>query len=283
MDTLTLFSGGFPRRVLLFRPPGVVDPLPFVLVLHGTGGSAEFAADEIPWVKLAEERGFLVAFPDALPVDPTLPPSFLSNPKRWNDGSTRPGDPLHSAPDDVKFLQAVIDDAVEHGPVDPARVYLTGFSNGASMAFRFAAERPTELAAVAPVAGYCHGSPPPVVPPVPTLYLIGDSDLLIPLGGGAVRVPWGNRVVERPSVDSMLAKWAAALGCDATPVVVSAADGVEEVRYPGPVEFTRVVVKGLGHHWPGGKGQFNPRIAGPVATEFDGCRRVWEFFEGEGR
>jgi polyhydroxybutyrate depolymerase len=251
-------------------------------MLHGTGGSAEFAAEETRWPTFADTHHLLVAFPDGLPLDPSRPPSFLTNPKRWNDGSTRPGDPFHTETDDVGFLSAVIRHAVQHTDADPHRVYLTGFSNGAAMSFRFAAERPTELAAVAPLAGYCHVSPVAVSPPVPTLYIVGDQDLLIPLHGGPARLPWGNRVVERPTVEATLAKWAAAIGCDPTPTVVGEANGVREERFAGPVELTKVVVSGLGHHWPGGKAMFNPRIAGPPSDVLNGCERVWAFFERHG-
>lgn len=250
-------------------------------MLHGTGGSAEFAAEETRWPAFADTHRLLVAFPDGLPVDPSRPPSFLSNPKRWNDGSNLDGTGRVPAalPDDVDFLSQVIRHVVRHANADPHRVCLTGFSNGAAMCFRFAAERPAELAAVAPLAGYCHVSPAAVLPPVPTLYLVGDHDLLIPLDGGPVRVPWGNRVVERPTVDARLGKWAIALGCSPTPEVVSDADGVREERFAGPVEFTKLTVSGLGHHWPGGKAMFNPRIAGPPSDRVNGCERVWGFFE----
>ncbi len=280
MQTVTFNWPTGPRRYRLHGRNLGSDPVrPLVVMLHGTGGSAEFAAEETRWADLADELAFLIAFPDALPVDPAQPPSFLTNPKRWNDGSTRPGDLFHSDVDDVTYLQAVIDDATEHGPADPKRVYLTGFSNGASMAFRFAAERPDEVAAVAPVAGYCHVSPPLLAPPVPTLYVIGDEDRLLPLDGGPVRLPWGNRVVERPAIDDTLARWAAALGCEPVPQLVGETDGVREERFLGPVEFTKLVIGGLGHHWPGGQAMFNPRIAGPPSDVVNGCRRVWEWFE----
>ena len=102
MQTVTFNWPTGQRRSLLHGSNlGGWTPRPLVVMLHGTGGSAEFAAEETRWAEFAAEHDFLVAFPDALPVDPARPPSFLSNPKRWNDGSTRPGDPFHSDPDDV--------------------------------------------------------------------------------------------------------------------------------------------------------------------------------------
>jgi polyhydroxybutyrate depolymerase len=279
VDAITLTVGGVTRRYLLFRPPAAA-PRPLVLMLHGTGGSAEFAADETGWAALAADRGFLVAFPDGLPVNPTRPPSFLSNPKRWNDGSTRPGDDLHAdTVDDVGFLAGVVLDLVAPGWADPSRVYLTGFSNGAGMAFRFAAERADLLAAVAPIAGYCPDGLKTPARPVPTLFAVGDADRLVRLTEGPVRLPWGNRVVPRPAVTAGLGRWATRLGCEPVPRVVSDSGGVVEAVYPGATAFVSVVVRGLGHHWPGGKGQFNPRIAGPPSAVWPGNERVWAFFE----
>jgi poly(3-hydroxybutyrate) depolymerase len=45
-------------------------------------------------------------------------------------------------------------DKLEHDhPVDPKRVYITGISNGAMMAYRLARELSDKIAAIAPVEG----------------------------------------------------------------------------------------------------------------------------------
>ena len=90
-------------------------------MLHGTGGSARLAIEETRLADFAARNGFAVAFPDGLPVNPDRPATFLSNPQRWNDGSTKLGDKLHSANDDVGFLEAVIRDASARTGAD--RVY----------------------------------------------------------------------------------------------------------------------------------------------------------------
>jgi polyhydroxybutyrate depolymerase len=58
----------------------------------------------------------------------------------------------------------------------------------------------------------------------------------------------------------------------------SDADGVRTEVDPGPVEYRVVLIDGLGHHWPGGKGQLNHRIAGPPSDKIDATAAVWEFF-----
>lgn len=277
MDRITLTTDGPPRHYALHAPGHGAGPRPLVLFLHGAGGTAAWADDETGWSGLAEREGFVLALPEALPPDQTRPPKFLTNPARWNDGSRGMiGDP--STADDVRFLAAVIDDVSSRTAIDLRRVYLGGFSNGAGMTFRAAAELADRFAAIAPVAGYCRVTDPKPARPVPTLYIVGTIDPIIPLRGGEVRSPWRHRLVRRPAVAETLERWAAAIGCDPIPRLESDADGVRTEVYPGPVEFRAVTIDGLGHHWPGGKGMLNHKIAGPPSDKMDATAAVWEFF-----
>jgi polyhydroxybutyrate depolymerase len=261
------------RREWLFSPAEPSAPL--VVFLTGTGGTAAWADRETGWSKLAAREGFALAVPEALPPDPGAPVSFLANPPRWNDGSPPLFDSTES--DDVAFLTAVIDDAVNRFGVDPGRVFVTGFSNGAGMTFRFATERADRVAAIAPVAGHLWVREPRPARPVPTLYTIGTRDLLLPFHGGDVRLPWTNRLVRRPPVADTLERWAVAIGC--SPIAVLQNEGTVRVeRYPGPVVFDAVTVDGLGHHWPGGRAQLNPRTAGPPSDAVNATEMIWEFF-----
>ena len=295
MERIGSQIGGF-RREWLFRP--ALAGAPLVVFLTGTGGTAAWADRETGWSKLAAREGFALAVPEALPPDPTAPPSFLANPPRWNDGSPwnaefsmmndefkPPNSSIHHSslriqhsPDDVAFLTAVLDDATGRFGTDPRRVFVTGFSNGAGMAFRFAAERADRVAAVAPVAGYCWVRDPKPSRPVPTLYTVGTRDLLIPFRGGEVRLPWNNRLVRRPSVTETLERWASAIGCSPIPVL-QREETVRVERYPGPVVFDAVTVEGLGHHWPGGRALLNPRVAGPPSDAVNATEMIWAFFQ----
>ncbi len=288
MDRFRSQIGGFYREWLFHpAPPGA----PLVIFLTGTGGTAAWADRETGWSKLATREGFALVVPESLPPDRGAPPSFLKNPPRWNDGSawvaesgrtfnhTEPGS-VPAPPDDVAFLTAVIEDAVSRARLDPQRVFVTGFSNGAGMTFRFAAERADRVAAIAPVAGYCWVGDPRPSRPVPTLYTLGTHDLLIPFRGGQVRLPWHDRLVRRPPVAETLERWAAAIGC--SPVPELRRDGTVRVeRYPGPVPFESVLVEGLGHHWPGGGGQLNPRLAGPPSDAVNATEMIWAFFAAQ--
>ena len=269
--------GPLDRRYLLTVPPGGGAGRPVVVFLHGTGGTAEWADAETGWSAAAAEQEFVLAVPEALPPDVRKPPKFLTNPPRWNDGSTRDGDTLHTNADDVGFLRAVVVDVLARTGGDRRRVYLSGFSNGAGMAFRFAAEAAEVVAAVAPVAGHCW-TPATPARPVPTLYVVGTADPLIPLRGGPVRQPWGGKLATRPAVRATLEVWAGKIGCGADSVVASEAGGVREEVFPGGVEFRAVFVAGLGHHWPGGQGRLDRRFGGEPAGPLDANGVIGEFF-----
>ncbi len=269
------------RRFLLNQPAKPHAPL--ILFLHGTGGNAKFTADETDWPHAATSAGYALAIPDALPIHADLPIAFLSNPQRWNDGSTQPGSPLHSEAEDVSFLSTLVQHLVQNGIADPQRVYLTGFSNGAGMVFRMAAERPELIAAIAPVAGYCPSQMPPFTQAVPTLYMVGDADPLIPEAGGLVASPWTSIPWERPALAKMLADWAERMHCGRLPQIEREQDGIrEEVYRPlqdGAPELRRISIRGLGHHWPGGKGRLNPRIGGPTHDLLNANSTLLSYFE----
>ena len=278
MEHVTLSVGGAAREYLLYVPPSGTAPRPLVVFLHGAGGTAAWAAGETGWAEAATREGFALALPEGTPPHPDKPPKFLTNPRRWNDGS---GNAVGDA-DDVAFFSQLIDDAAARTPIDTGRVYLSGFSNGAGMTFRAAAEL-DRFAAVAPVAGLCWVPAPRLVRPVPTLYVVGANDPLIPLRGGDVRSPWLHRIVRRPPVADSLERWAAGLGCDVIPRVASDAGGVRVEVYPGPVEFRSVVIDELGHHWPGGRGQLTEKIGGKPSDRLDATAEVWAFFRRHAR
>jgi polyhydroxybutyrate depolymerase len=166
--------------------------------------------------------------------------------------------------------------------VDLHRIYVTGFSNGAAMTFRLGVDLSERLAAIAPVAGRCAIKDPEVKRAIPTLFLVGARDPLVPFDGGEVRSPWTGETSWRPPVQESLHRWARALGCPTDPVVMQCRDGVRIVRYgPGrnDAELVAYTIAGLGHHWPGGLGGFTRRIAGEPSGRVKANDIIWAFFQ----
>ncbi len=91
-----LAHDGLERTCLLHVPPGVV-PFPLVVMLHGAGGSAEFAAAETGWTGFQPVRsdscvGDAFCGPDRLETCPKGPPS---RPSRRTDWKPVPRDLAH--------------------------------------------------------------------------------------------------------------------------------------------------------------------------------------------
>ncbi|PQO33531.1 alpha/beta hydrolase family esterase [Blastopirellula marina] len=281
---LTTKSEGYARTALVHIPRGYQadNPPPLVIALHGAGGGGESILDHDGWAKLADEKGFVVVAPNGLPARPRLPSNFLVNPPLWNSGQLREGSP-RSKIDDVAYLRTLLDELKAKVPYDASKVFATGHSNGGGMTFRLGAEMADRLAAIGTVAGMVAIDNPKPAKPLPTLFIFGTEDPLLPINGGESKLPWGSRTT--PPVKDLLAKWAAAIDCQTEPSVVQEDDATQQVRYrstkAGP-ELTVLYLKGHGHAWPGANREVPERVKqmiGPNTSQLDAAAELWKFFE----
>ncbi len=164
--------GGQPRRFTLHVPSGLLAPAPLVLVLHGLRQDPQRIREFSQFEAVADRQGFVVGFPGGVGGS-------------WNAGACC-GPAARQGIDDLTFLDHVIAKARQSALIDPARIYITGYSNGAMMALRYACERPSLIAAVAVVAGSVTAPCMPDVA-VAVLDLHGNRDTVVPLRGGPSR------------------------------------------------------------------------------------------------
>jgi polyhydroxybutyrate depolymerase len=192
--------------------------------------------------------------------------------------------------DDVGFALAVLRDVARNVSVDPARVYATGHSNGAMMAYRMAIDASDRIAAIAPVAGAMQatGFPPPR--PVPVLHVHSVDDPRALYGGGLAPPFPGtqNRVTHR-AVEPELQKWVALDRCPSESRTVEhrtapsrgVPDHTATLLVWGPcaggTEVQLWKLTGAGHGWPGGHVQLPEKIMGPETVVIDAALEVWRF------
>jgi polyhydroxybutyrate depolymerase len=248
-------------------------------MLHGGGGTAENAVKETGWSTKADTAGFLVAYPNATPPDPSKPAKFRGNPQTWNDASGR-FEKDGGEPDDVAFIGAMIDDIATKTSLDPHRIFVTGFSNGASMAFAVGAGLSERIAAIAPVAGACWLTGLKLKRGVSLCYITGTADPLNPIPGGPVKFGLGGR--DKPPVLDSVIKWIEAVGAKVDPADDSEANGVRTRRYgPGNdgAEVVFITIDGQGHIWPGGVNLLPEFIVGKATDKLKAVDVIWEFFE----
>jgi polyhydroxybutyrate depolymerase len=275
---------GLERRYRVYVPTRYNKnmPAPVLIMFHGGGGTARAALWETGWAEKSDEEGFLAVFPEGTRVDPSKPARFVGNPQTWNDGSNRlTVGAVKRHIDDTSFVNGLIDDLIGRFNVDDRRIYATGFSNGASMAFRAGRELSRRLAAIAPVAGNDWSDKATIDRPIPVLYITGTADPLNPIEGGEITIRSGT-FGKKPPVRELIQKWVKMLDCHLEPRVVYDKDGVNGLAYSPCREGAEVIfykIEGMGHTWSGGISILPERIVGKTSDKIKANDLIWEFFE----
>jgi len=174
----TLEHEGFTRTWYEYVPESVKNsdtPVPLVVCMHGRGGSAESFMDMSGMNRVAEERGFIVIFPEAGLYQ--IRPGALRNLLLWN------GQYKDRRVDDTGFVLKAIEDVKARRNIDATRVYACGQSSGGMMSSDLAVAAPEVFAAVSPWSAIVNPDfkpplPETITPAVPYMFLFGDKDWL---------------------------------------------------------------------------------------------------------
>ena len=271
--TRSLKVGGLDRTYVVHVPKGhdLNTPLPVVLALHGATMNGPMMAWFSGLNRKSDEAGFLAVYPNGTGTNS----SFF-----WNGGS---GPAAQANVDDVALIDTLLDDLGRVYPVDARRVYATGMSNGAMMAYRLAAELSDRIAAVVPVSGTMTTGIGQPKRPVSVLHFHGTADEYIPFTGGR-----GSRSIfgtDYPPVEDTIRAWVRANGCGETPTTDVLSDGRDGLRVTrrtygsgqDGAEVVLVVIEGGGHTWPGKK----PTAAdlGRSTLSVSANDLMWEFYQ----
>jgi len=152
-------------------------PYPLIVLLHGFGVTGATQNAYFGLSDTADERGFLLAYPDGTPN--------ANNQRFWDawQSCCRFNSP---AVDDVAYLNAVIDDMSARYRVDASRVYFVGHSNGGFMSHRMACDASKRVAGIVSLAGTTDVDDSKCAPTdgVAILQVHGDADAVIKYLGG---------------------------------------------------------------------------------------------------
>ena len=226
---------------------------PFVLYLHGLGISGKTLVDALGVAAIADELRFSYAAPDG---------AMNAKKQRYWSASRACCNFDGDSVDHVAALRSIVDAARAHPSVDPARVYVIGFSNGGFMAHRLACDVPgiTGIASIAgagPAAGDPSCTPRA---PVTVIQVHGDADTAVRYEGG--RVLGGADLIAHPSARETIAAWAKRDGCSGGPSPGAALDLEDRLdaaetgvtRYAGCKRAVELwTVRGGSHHAAQGK------------------------------
>ena len=280
---------GLERSYYVHSPRGWdgKTPLPLVLLLHGGGGGAQQALKSYPLGPVADREGFLLVAPNG------TGPLRREILRTWNVGWGF-GYAQRNHVDDLGFVRALILQLTRDYPVDRARVYLTGLSNGAILSHYAGAANSDLVTGIAPVVGCAGGGESsqltyPSAPqrPLNVIMFNGGLDRHIPLNGGVQELHSEDQARQVCSAQESARFWVNANGCKPTPTVEELPEQ-KATRYTwtGGRQNTRVVLWVLhnqGHAWPGGQA---PRASSDQPTPLVKAHEVlWQFFrdQAEGR
>jgi polyhydroxybutyrate depolymerase len=271
----TVRVGALDRTYRVFRPviPAGTRPA-LVVVLHGAAGTGRQAAKSYEWDAAATSGGFVAAYPDGIR-------------RTWNASPDCCGVAARDQVDDVGFIKAMVAEISRSAPIDPARVFATGISNGALLTYRLACET-TLFAAIAPVAGTMIN---PCVAPAPlsVLQIHGKDDRTIPYAGGPGRRDNAGDgslpvKIDGPAVEALNATWRKIDDCPKPTVTTAGSVTTTLARCPGGRTVELIAIDGAGHQWPGsdGPGPIASRLLhlDPPDMSLDATGTIWRFFSG---
>jgi len=261
---LSLAFAGVNRTYILHIPEHY-DPsksYPLMLVFHGKGGKAARMEQTTGFDAVADRNNFFVAYPDTIGA-------------KWK---------LAGENNDIIFNEYLIQQIESNYPIDPTRIYISGFSQGGGMAQKLACVDTDKIAGVAVVSenlnprsdSACHPSQP-----ITFVLFHGTADPISPYNGG----PNGLSGAQTFSAQQTAQFWAQSDGCPGNPVVTSLPDKLSDGTTNTDTEqswsdcnqnttVTFYTIQGGGHAWPGGMAR-KTRF-GPISQNINASQIIWQ-------
>jgi polyhydroxybutyrate depolymerase len=245
---------GADREYNLYIPSTQpVGAMPLLVAVHGGSGRSEPYPQQNQFQELAETEGFIIAYP-------------LSELLSGNEGEWQLNTDTQSS-QDIRFVEAIIDQVSSRFTIDEQKIYATGYSLGAMFTYELACHLSSRFAALV-----AHAGTMPIAPNsceqesnVAIMHLHGAEDSIISYNNSWDWKAWDS-VGTMMDIPSLIAFWSNQYNCQnesardtSSSVNTVYYDCDEDVR----VEHHRIT--GAGHEWP-------DSIGGVPTTEV-----VWTF------
>lgn len=145
---------GKDRSMIVYAPDDLPEGAPLFISCHGMSQDAPFQQDATKFNRLADEKKFVVVYPNG-----------INN--SWDLSGMK----------DINFMDAIINEMVQRYKINRSRVYINGFSMGGMFTYYCANKMADRIAAFCPVSGYAMGGPNATASrAVPIMHTHGTSD-----------------------------------------------------------------------------------------------------------
>ncbi len=271
--------GGRERTYRIYVPAHrAASAAPLLFVLHGGGGGGAGmeALTRHGFNRRADESGAVIVYPDGVGHG-------------WNDGRLDLKSlAVKDEVDDVGFLRALVVALEKRYAIDPARVMVTGMSNGGMMTLRLACEAGDVFKGFVAVAASLGADLKPHCDAagITRLALIdGTADPIVPWGGGTVSVlgvTRGEVIGAKASFAHFMSAAKCGIEQQDEPLDRVADDGTQLTLHRATdcadgADLRLYEVDGGGHAWPGGLRYAREWLIGKVSRELDATDETWRF------
>lgn len=172
---------GLERSYKLYIPRGVTSEgrYPLVVLFHGAGADAEAMRQAAGFERFADTHKLIIAYGNGTTDEQRgesvpVPADQQYSGRIWHSGRTFT--PNIRTIDDVAYAKAVVSSVAARLPIDTRRVFVAGFSNGGSLAYRLACEAGDTFTAAAAVGSALEINDCPGRQPVSLLAIYGTAD-----------------------------------------------------------------------------------------------------------
>lgn len=249
-ETRTIVVGGAEREYVIDIPAACESSCGLLLCFHGMGGTASGTRQYARFFEWGADDGFITVYPQGINI---LSPLTGDSTTGW----------VFAVADnrDVEFVSALLDSLESGLTIDPARIFVTGVSNGGFFSDILGCTIGDRLAAIAPViGGYQWLVSCSITKPLPVFRLGTAEDEIVDIAMLRASTEFWvghNGCGPTPAVEGMCQTYG---GCDGGAEVVHCEYGCSKTR-----------MQPACHTWPL-----------PPSYEFSTTELVLDFFRAHG-
>ena len=175
LETNSISVNQTTRTYLTYWPSVTSGLVPVIIDFHGGAGTAEVQYITSNFVDIADREGILVIYPQA----------DVRAGSVWNTLHSEEGNKVAGV-DDFGFIAAIIESFDSNPNIDTSRIYVSGYSNGAAMAYQIACHLNNDIAGFVVMSGLFPLEaeyPCDITHETPGIIINGTSDYERPMTG----------------------------------------------------------------------------------------------------